>query len=460
MRTILISGFFSGDGQRKKLEYFEKLDSFLRERGFRIFLFDWGPEKIESACANIMLPRFILTGQKIDGARFFEESALAEDVRHAASIEATIRACPLVNAGVKALYFRAYLRDLFLEHEPALCILWHQFNTFNYTAAHLCDEIGIPYVYAEYGTLPGTVCFERDGQMAESWVAKETDRFLELSVDDADLAAAERYLAYARQSKISRKDQAFDVDIDEVMKPSREAGRRVVFYAGLNDPATGVQPRSLPASTRHSPFFEDTHDALRHLSVLAEQNDWQILFKPHPILQGRVNYDDLPFPERVRNVVGANLFDCIEKTDVTVTIVSQVSYMALIHNRPVVLLGCTQLSGKGCLYEPRAIDETGATLEEALAHGFSSEQRRAWLRHVAQSLRYYLFVFDEEVSDYSFRGYEQAAEYLLECVNREPSVRYEELRRAGWGRWGTDLGPDEGFLKLQDTYEKLLAESI
>ena len=56
----------------------------------------------------------------------------------------------------------------------------------------------------------------------------------------------------------------------------------------------------------------------------------------------------LPYPDRVDFVTGANIFDCMEQADVTTTIVSQVSYLALIHDRTSLLLGRKQLSGKGC----------------------------------------------------------------------------------------------------------------
>ena len=177
-----------------------------------------------------------------------------------------------------------------------------------------------------------------------------------------------------------------------------------------------MYPPWLPNARIHSPHYTHTNDALHDLAKQAERFDWQILFKPHPNLtvrgQDPAAYSG-PFADRVTVAQGANVFECIELTDVTTTIVSQVSYVALMHERPVVLLGGNQLRGKRCAWEPARREEVGPCIERALDEGPSPSMQENWRRHVAQLLKYYLFAYDEEVRSFFDRDEVDVARYLM-----------------------------------------------
>jgi hypothetical protein len=265
----------------------------------------------------------------------------------------------------------------------------------------------------EYAALPGTICFDEDGQMAESWVAQDFDEFLALPVDDSDLAQAQRFLDYLREGKKSGKSQDAEVSIESVIARARERGRKIIFYAGQNDWASGMLPRGFPEARIHSHIYADTLEALGHLSEVAEENDWQIVFKPHPLVQERHRYFEVPFPERVDLVLGGNILDCIQEADLVTTIVSQVSYLALIHGRPCVMLGRNQLRNKGCTYQVGRRDDLTSTVQHALRDGFYPKARARWLKHVAQICKYYLFAIDPEVESIIGRDVEEATDFLV-----------------------------------------------
>jgi hypothetical protein len=274
----------------------------------------------------------------------------------------------------------------------------------------------IRYHYVEYAALPGTLCFDEKGQMAESWVAQHPAEFLALPIDESDLARAQTYLEYLRGGKKSGKPQDARISIQDVVGRARDLKRKIIFYAGQNDWASGMLPRALPESKMHSPIYTDTLDALDHLSEIAEANDWQILFKPHPLVQDRHKDFQVAHPDRVNLVLGANILECIEEADVVTTIVSQVAYLAMIHERPCVMLGRTQLRNKGCNYQTGLRDKVEPTMQHALRDGFHGIARKRWLQHIAQMCKYYLFAIDEEVEAIIGRGIHETANYLVETA--------------------------------------------
>ena len=283
------------------------------------------------------------------------------------------------------------------EYDPALCVFWHQFNSLHYSMPDFCTGLGIPMLYAEYGSLPATIAFDSEGQMAESWAARRSDDFLNLPVSDEELSRTRRFLELARKQKRTRKPLTAPASIQAVSEAAARSGRRLVFYAGQHDYKTGMAPRSLPNAELHSPFFESTADALRHLCAIAEERNWHILFKPHPLAGHLLKRADMPGTDWLDVVPGADIFECMHAAAVTLTIVSQVSYMAILHDRPCVLLGRNQLSGKGCLYEPSSREKAGGRIDEAIGAGLTREQREAWFKHAAQLLGHALYAFEEEV---------------------------------------------------------------
>jgi len=175
-----------------------------------------------------------------------------------------------------------------------------------------------------------------------------------------------------------------------------------------------MTPRSLPNSKLHSPYFSDTHEALSFLSKIAKDRNWLILFKPHPLAEFPADLASrIGAPEFVQAVPGASIFECLEVAQVTTTIVSQVSYMSLIQDKPCVMMGRNYLSGKECTYEPQSQDEIAPAIDRAFAEGFTARQRENWSRHVAQLLRYSVFGFDKDFSAPGLRPNSSAAEYLV-----------------------------------------------
>ena len=71
---------------------------------------------------------------------------------------------------------------------------------------------------------------------------------------------------------------------------------------------------------------------------------------------------------------------------------SQVSYLALIREKPVVMLGYIQLRQQGCTYEAFERDR----IEEILSEAIREEMREAFTCHVARLEKAYLY---DDMSD-------------------------------------------------------------
>ena len=295
-----------------------------------------------------------------------------------------------------------YMYRQYIEHEltsfgPDLVILWHQFNAYHYVIAEWCKRENVPVIYAENGLLPGSWCFEYQGQMGESWIARNPETFAALPLDTADKEHADVYLKTAVTQKLNRKSPGLSVADAGLKQTLDNDPRPRILYAGINDFKTGLQPFTRRRSLLHSGDFISTEAGLKELLPLARKNGWHLLYKAHPSIkhaaEGLEDYADCLTVVDKR----VDLIDLFTYVDTLVTIVSQSAYMALMHETPVVLLGRMQLSGSGMVAEA----PYRANLEHAVYAALDSVVSQEALRdHIARLIRYYVVS-----SEYSERGH-------------------------------------------------------
>ena len=165
-------------------------------------------------------------------------------------------------------------------------------------------------------------------------------------------------------------------------------GAKVVFYAGINDWHSGNLPED--GGAIHSPFFRDTGDGLEALLEIAEENNWLVLFKPHPNLYPR----HIEAHPRLFVVRESNTLDCVDAADVVVTILSSICYISLARGKATVLLGRNTLSGTGAAHELTARGDLAAVVGQALDQTGLSGRLAAFRDHVAALLRDHLYCYD------------------------------------------------------------------
>ena len=114
-------------------------------------------------------------------------------------------------------------------------------------------------------------------------------------------------------------------------------------------------------------------------------------------------------PQNVILSRGGDLFSLLEKSDLTVTLMSQVGYEALLHGRSVLMLGRCQLTGKGCAWERGGEESLHSAVSRALDGGYTEDMKQAFRAHVAHVLRDYAY---DDLSAREMRYGRQPHEWL------------------------------------------------
>lgn len=292
-------------------------------------------------------------------------------------------------------------------------VIWNAFKYHHMIFAAMCKERNIKLMFAEFGAIPGTVVFDEGGQMGESWPATHPEEFNALPVSEEDCTEAARLIAALRQSGLNRNAQQDGLALDDLtvrLKPDRPT----LLFAGQCDRDSGIIPYNETARRFHSPSFPSTVDAVIHAAKIAAANDWNLIFRPHPIAKQEA-YDPR-LPKNVIVFTEGSINDIIDLSDVVVTTLSSTVYVSLIRETPCVMLGYNQIHGKGCAYEALDKDSIEAVLQQAVHDGYTEAQKAAFIRHVAQMGKYYLFSDGRQSSGPSFGRSARDAAKLVESL--------------------------------------------
>lgn len=273
--------------------------------------------------------------------------------------------------------------------QPKLVVIWNAFHPLSQTAKYCARLSGVPIAYAEYGVLPGSMNIDFEGQMGESAVAQKTEAFQALPLNDQDLAAARMALDVLAESGANRRPQSAYGESNFAQKVQEAAaGRPIVLFAGHNDLAAGTYPYTKTSAQYHSPTFETSGAAGRALVEICAEHNWYLLYKPHPCFQKGADIEDHLNMTRVGDI---NINECIDVADVVCTVLSQVSYVARIRQKPVVMLGYNQMLGKGVSYEAFERAAIGPAIQQAIDVGLDTSQQDRWVEHTARLMRHYLY---------------------------------------------------------------------
>ena len=293
----------------------------------------------------------------------------------------------------------SFIEKMLLSFRPKGVIILCSFPTSHRILAVLCKKQGIPVIYTHKGALPKTWALEIGGGMGESLPAVYSDVFKMLPVNADEMEEAKDVWKYLNESRINRKIQPQNNWKSRVCYRIKK-NRPIIFYAGLNDTQSGLAYYGENARIYHSPMFSSSMEAVPFLADLAKKNDWNLLYKPHPMYRPTEEQKN-SFPDNVIYVDAADINDVIDFSDVTITILSSTAYVALIRKKPVVMLGYNQLRRKDCTYEAFTKDNIDFAISSAINEGFSQKQQDAFTKHIAQLLKYYLYA-DLEVGAVTF----------------------------------------------------------
>ena len=289
----------------------------------------------------------------------------------------------LGETGAQALSL--YLSELFAlaldTYRPDAVMMWNAFTASHMILDQLAKARGIPVIYMEFGVLPGTMNFDLRGQMGQSALAHEAP----VTMPPDALEKASEVIGFLAGRRMNRNAQHTGAPGSEVCIP--QDGRRVITFIGQNDYESGICPYDEAARREHSPWYASSMDALRDLAPVCDALGCRLVYRPHPSMG--VNAAELP--EGVTLARGGDLFSLLAQSDLTVTLMSQVAYEALLHGKNVLMLGRCQLSGKGCAWERGEEESLSGAVSRALEGGYTDDMKEAFLHHVAHAAQDWLY---------------------------------------------------------------------
>jgi hypothetical protein len=301
-----------------------------------------------------------------------------------------------------------------MKRDPSLIFLWCQFKPEHLIARSVAEEKNIPVGFVHEGLLPGSISYDYKGEMAESKIYTEYKDHLTRTISDEDTKKTYSYLEEVRLKEVNRKEQPKKGMIQKLIKKHKIKRDTLIFYAGTNDYESGIFPEAGQSRRIHSPIYKNTFDALKHLDTIAAKKGYKIIFKPHPL----IGEDDIA--ERCQNVLlvkDANVFECITEAAVTVTLLSQVSYLAMIKNKPVVVLGNIPINKSKAVYTIQKREELETVLDTALRCGVTDEMGKNWADHVTRLRKFYLYGYNPELEQYFDHNIPDIASEISERLN-------------------------------------------
>lgn len=294
-------------------------------------------------------------------------------------------------------YYRAYC--IMLERmNITTVIIWNKFHACHYILSELCRERKVRVIYAEFGSLPGTVVLDKDGQMGESWPATHPFEFMELPVTEEECVQAARIVATLRASGLNRNIQSRSTQNNYLYK-YLDPNRPTILYAGQYDADSGMIPYTEHTKRFHSPCFASSEEGMLYVADIAKKYNWNFIFKPHPLMKSKIKPKQIP--KNVIFIPDYNINDIIDLSNVVVTILSSTAYVSLIRDTATVMLGYNQISKKGCVYEAFCQEDIECALVAAVENGYTDKQKEAFVRHVAQMNKYYLYTDGQDRQGFS-----------------------------------------------------------
>lgn len=316
--------------------------------------------------------------------REVKEKAYLNDLVERRMLRGYSESVAMVLAYEAERYFTALIEKI----NPVLLLVWNNWGNNSVVPCEIAKRKQIHVISAERGFLEGTIMLSPNGYGRDK-ININPEEFSALYISPKEFEEAKKVIEFIKSTGFNRYKQP----TDEALEPLRERlnnGKSNVLLIGSFDCENPAFPNNKESEEVYSPTFSTSQEAVLHIAKLAKKNDWNLIYKPHPLMEKISELNCLKLPNTI--CVGAGSVNTlIDIADVVICMVSGVSYIALIHEKPLVELAYTPLKRKGCCYEAFAIKDIEKKVVEAIRNGYTNEQRRAFIRHVAQANKYYYF---------------------------------------------------------------------
>lgn len=396
-KISVISGYEINVNPEKK-KFFQNLQQASLKRNIYLQLID--PMMFASQLKHLCIPK--RNSDKMpqisqrDLMRKFEQNGNLHDEIIEASfilqrVDKISHSLALINSISVSNLFDFYIKNF----RPQAILMWCQFAWWNRIIKFCCIKNNIKYFFLEFGYLPHTIVFDEEGQMAESHILKNPDKFYESEILENDLYKTKQYLSSSIELKPSRKESepCFNNSEAQIFFDNVSKGKPNIVYFGQNDPCAGLVPDWGKKSKIHSPIFTGTFDALEFLYLIIDKEKYNFFFKPHPYnYKQQEVYCNEKYGAKLTLIPSSlNIYNCLENTDLSITIVSAVAYLSLMMDTPVLQIGNSPLINSGAVYkEVKNKSNISRIIERAVNEKMTEEMKNKWIRHCSLLLKYHL----------------------------------------------------------------------
>lgn len=411
-KKIIVTGVFQGskDNIKWAFTYCEKLLTNLSMKGFKIDVLDLSPIKrklnLPENCSHIYL-----------GSSFFQVWSKPAYNKILDKLNwQHIKLTNIIQLTIGSLIYISRYIDYISKNTPSLIIHYNGKLTTQRILHYIGLIRGIPQLLFQAGNIPGTVEFDSIGNQALSWPVHNFIQFHNLEITPSELENTKKYLEHIKNKRSANIDLESE-QIKYIKEKSLSENKKIIFLAGSGQYGNGLWPRFLPESFSHSPFYYNDTAVLNDLLKLTKTNNWLIIYKSHPINPKvkAINHPNLIY---IKDLKSKNeIFNCIDIADVVLTLVSSVSGLALLYNRPVVLLGRNGLTGMKITYELRKKENLENIIRTALEHGFNSTIAEECVKYATRIMKYYSYLLNEKESPYLTNHLEKACNFLIHTCN-------------------------------------------
>lgn len=287
--------------------------------------------------------------------------------------------------------FSKSLKDFLSSRKIGFVILNHQFSGFHLIARDVCRDAGVPFVFWHPGFLPGTMSFDKEGQMAES----EINSIIAQELPECGAAEEQlgeqyrnwcREQAYLRPGKTATSNPSSVNELLEI----KTRFRKILLVIGSNDYRTGMLPRSYRNSHMHSRLIHSSAELYR-MAVGQTDGETLVIYKPHPNLSPPtpdIQWDS----ERSLRLFDVTIRDLLPLATATATLCSSGAYESMLFGLPTAVIGEIPGSRTGICYtlDPRKPD-FAETIRQTLNPERTSEMESRFNILVGFLLKKYFF---------------------------------------------------------------------
>ncbi|WP_271409658.1 glycosyltransferase family 2 protein [Pseudomonas sp. Q1-7] len=291
-------------------------------------------------------------------------------------------ACLALESRIKSAY--SFWKSVFESFRPQMMLIWGSTAPLSKLHYRLCQDLSIPSLIIERGHFSGTISVDLLAQFGRGGINLRPHSALLANVDcsESDIGHYAEWVRNSHESPYLNKNS--NHNIEELLSPYRDEGRKIVLFIGVNDLGSGTAYSGMVGVEAHSKLFNSSEqafcavrDALRAIDPKAI-----LLLKPHP--SDNTNYDAL-LREGDALVDSHNINALIVSADVCVSLSTTALARCMLEAKATLNIGISDISMKGAAYDCSSLTEIPVQLRAALnREGLEQRQRKgfAFIRHI------------------------------------------------------------------------------